>query len=177
MNQGNPFSGLISTEFKALYDNAIDSLLEQGALTVKCKLKYSGNLKNFCNNCRFDPITKLSANIYNGTGPRPFIENTICPVCMGMGVSDSNAEEYLDLAVIFDSRYFLNYPNKVVNVVDGTIQTICHITLMPKIRNANEIIIDTNIEKYGGYSYRRAGDPNPCGLGSNRYIFTMWSRS
>lgn len=173
----NPFSGLISQELKELYNNAIDSLLEQGSLTVKCKLKYSSNLKSFCNNCTFDPITKVSSNLYNGTGPKPFVDNTICPVCMGMGVSDSNAEEYVHLAVIFDSKYFLNYNNKVVNIVDGSIQTICNISLMPKIRNTNEIIIDSDIEKYGGYSYRRAGDPNPCGLGSNRYIVTMWTRT
>lgn len=173
----NPFSGLISEDFKNLYNNAIDSLLEQGALTVKCKLKYLSNLKSFCNNCKFDSVTKLSSNLYNNTGPRPFVENTICPVCLGMGVSDSSSEEYLNLAVIFDSKYFLDYNNRVVNIVDGAVQTICPITYMPKIRNANEIIIDSNIEKYGGYSYRRAGDPNPCGLGSNRYIFTMWTRT
>jgi len=174
----NPFDGLISNDFKQLYNNAIDSLLAENSLTVKCKLKYSSSsFKTFCNNCVFDPIVKLSSNLYNGTGPTPFVENTICPICMGMGVSDSNSEEYVHLAVIFDSKYFLAYNNKVVNVVDGTVQTICPITLMPKIRNANEIIIDSDIEKYGGYSYRRAGDPNPCGLGSNRYIFTMWTRT
>jgi len=47
---------------------------------------------------------------------------------------------------------------------------------LPKIRNATEIVIDTDIAKYGNYIYERASDPEPVGLGDHRYIITMWKR-
>ena len=174
----NPFSNIINSNFKNLFNDAIDSLLENNALTVPCRLIYSGSKNTtYCNNCIFDPISKLSSNIYNGSGPAPFAENSICPVCVGMGMKHGDSTEVLYLAAIFDSKYFLNVSSgSTVNIVDGMVQTICHSALLPKIRNANEIIIDTNIEKYGGYSYQRAGDPSPAGFGDNRYIITMWKR-
>ena len=56
------------------------------------------------------------------------------------------------------------------------IQTICRSIYLPKIRNANELIVDVDLEKYGGYNYQRDSDPNPVGFGDNRYIITMWRR-
>jgi len=173
----NPFSNIISPELKQVFNNAIDALLEQNALTVPCRLRYSGQQNStFCSNCIFDSISQLSANIYNGTGPRPFPEGSICPTCMGMGMIMSDSSEIISIACIFDSKYFLNWSSKTLNVPAGSIQTICHTSLLPKIRNANDIIVDTNLEQYGNYTYQRMGDPEPIGFGDNRYISTIWSR-
>lgn len=173
----SPFDSIFSPELKTLYANAIDSLIGNAGLTVPCRLLYSGREnQEYCTNCIYDQISQLSSNIYNGTGPNPFPENSICPVCMGMGIRDSDSSEIINLACIFDSKYFLNISNNVVNVPDGMIQTICRSIYLPKIRNANELIVDTSLEQYGGYSYQRAGDPNPAGFGDNRYIITLWSR-
>lgn len=177
----NPFSGIISSELKNLYNNAIDSLLETSALTLPCKIRYAGQQnQNFCNNCVFDPITKLSANMYNGTGPNPFSDGGVCPVCLGNGITDhettiSTSTTTISLAVIFDTKYFINN-NKLINIPDGSIQTICSINLISQIRNANDLIVDTDIQPYGQYIYERASDPEPAGFGSSRYIFTMWKR-
>lgn len=174
----SPFDNIISAEFKNTFNQAIDAILANNALTVPCTIRYAG-AKNttYCNNCKFDNISKLSSNIYNGTGPVPFVENTICPVCMGIGLKTNDSSEIIYLAVIFDGKYFLNTTSSaVVNIVDGMIQTLCNISHLPKIRNADEIIIDNNISNYGGYTYQRAGDPIPMGLGDNRYILTTWKR-
>lgn len=173
------FESIISSEFKQTFNNAIDALLKDTALTVPCKLMYSGlqNNTTYCNNCIFDPISKLSANIYNGTGPSPFTEKTICPVCMGIGLVQQDSYETISLAVIFDSKYFMNIRSgSAINIPDGSVQTICSIDYLPKIRNANELVVDTNIAHYGDYTYERSGDPMPAGLGSNKYIITMWKR-
>lgn len=174
----NPFSNLINNDFKNLYKNAIDSLLENTALSVPCLFKYSGaNSVGYCNNCIFDTISHLSSNKYNGSGPSPFPEGSICPVCIGAGTVASKAStETIYLACIFDSKYWINVPPKTLNISDGMVQTICKVELLPKIRNVTEIIIDTNIAKYGNYAYERATDPQPMGLGSNAYIMTMWNR-
>lgn len=174
----NPFNSLINQEFKNLYNNAIDALLSSNGLTVPCLLKYSGaNDKLYCNNCIYDPISGLSTNKYNGTGPNAFAENTICPVCVGMGTTTSaSSSESVNLACIFDSKHWLNWSSKSINVVEGMVQIICKNELLPKIRNATEIVIDTDIAKYGNYIYERASDPEPVGLGDHRYIITMWKR-
>lgn len=170
----SPFDTIISAEFKKTFNQAIDALLMDNALTVPCTLVYSGTENTtYCNNCKYDPISKLSSSLYNGTGPVPFADNTICPVCVGLGMKNSDASEILYLAVIFDGKYFINITSSsTVNIVDGMVQTICHSSLLPKIRNANSIIIDNNISKYGKYSYQRAGDPIPAGFGDNNYIIT-----
>lgn len=173
----NIFSNLINAEFKGLYDQAIDAILENNALTVPCSIFYNTPNDTYCNNCLFDPINNRSLNIYNGIGPLPFPENGICSVCNGNGKVEKSKSEIVYLAVIFDSKYWFNWGSKVINVQDGMVQTICKIELLPKIRNAQYMSMDTNIQPYGGHSYALAGDPSPCGLGSNKYIITMWSRA
>lgn len=174
----NPFSNLINSEFKKIYNDAIDSLLENTALTVLCTFKYSGvGSPVYCGNCIYDTISGLSSNKYKSGGPNPFAEGSICPVCMGMGTTSSiSSSEKIYLACIFDSKYWMNWSSKTMNIPDGMVQTICKVELLPKIRNASEIIIDANIAKYGNYTYERAGDPEPAGLGNNSYIITMWKR-
>jgi hypothetical protein len=173
----NPFAGILSPELKELFNLSIDSLLDSNGLSLPCRLNYSGQQNSsLCTNCRYDQISKLSSNIYNGTGPNPFPEGHICPVCMGMGIIKTDSSETINMLVIFDSKYWLNAPSNIINISDGMVQTICLSSLLPKIRNANEVVFDTNLEPYGNYIYERAGDPNPVGLGSNRYIITMWKR-
>ena len=171
------FENLITKEFKSIFNNAIDSIITENGLSVPCRLKYSGEAsQTLCNNCLYDPISKLSANLYKNGGPVVFTNNHICPVCMGMGIVKSDSSEILYMAAIFDSKYFVNWSTEAAHIPGGMVQTICLLSYLPKIRNANEIVFDTNIENYGNYSYERAGDPMPAGLGDNRYIITMWKR-
>jgi hypothetical protein len=171
------FENLITNEFKAIFNDAIDTIISQNGLSVPCRLKYSSEANStLCNNCLYDPISKLSSNIYKTGGPVVFPNNHICPVCMGMGLVKSDSSEILYMSAIFDSKYFVNWSTEVAHIPGGMVQTICLLSYLPKIRNANEIIFDTNIENYGNYSYERAGDPMPAGLGDNRYIITMWKR-
>lgn len=164
---------------KKLYNDSIDSLLADNGLVVPCTVKYSDIGKDtVCPNCIFDPISRLSSNRYNGTGPINFPTGSICPVCVGEGtIVASSKSEILNLAVIFDSKYFLNWSaSRNIDIPDGTVQTICKISLISKIIQAQSILIDNSLSSYGKYEYSRSGDPQPCGLGDHRYITTIWSR-
>jgi hypothetical protein len=178
----NPFSALLSTNFKNQYNMAIDAILANDGLTVPCRINYGSSNIESCNNCIYNPITQRSLNKYNGLGQNPFVDGGICPVCNGYGTIDKAKTETIYLAVLFDSRYWFNWAkdtkdNNAINIADGMIQTICSTTLLPKIKNAQELEVDTGLSNYGYYTYKRAGDPQPCGLGDHRYIITMWSRS
>lgn len=174
------FENLITSQHKEIFNQAIDAILAKNALSIPCQLIFGENntQSNLCNNCRLDPITQLSSNIYNGTGPVSFSEGQICPVCLGAGyTSSSEHTEKINLGVIFDSKYWLKTSSSdIVKIPDGMIQTICSSSLLTKIINAKYLVIDTSIQHPGVYSYERDGDPNPCGFGDTNYIFTMWKR-
>lgn len=168
---------LITTEFKQAFRDAIDTLLHQNGLTVPCTLKYETSQRNLCYNCEFDIINQRSANSPRDTAPVVFPHNSICPVCNGFGYIDMAKDEIIYLAIIFDSKYWLNWGSKSINVPDGTVQSLCSISLLPKITNCKYMIMDNNLNQYGHYRYSRINDPEPVGLGTHDYIITMWQKS
>jgi hypothetical protein len=174
----NPFNGIISQDLKKTFNNAIDSLLETNALSLPCKIIYDNLINNIhCNNCIFDNISLLSSNIFNGSGPNPFADGSVCPVCLGTGfLKNGTSEETIHLAFIFDSKYFLNLNSRTINVPDGYIQSLCNINLLTKLKNAKEIIFDTNLSNLAYFKYERASDPEPLGFGDNRYIIILWKK-
>ena len=171
----NYFSGLINNDFKNLYNQAIESLLESTALAVPCKLKYNTTDQSFCNNCVYNSILDRSFNKYNGTGPASFPEGSICPVCNGVGKIIYDAEEVVYLGVILDSKYWLNWGPKNIQIPNLAAQTLCSITLMPKIQNATQMIVSDN-ETYDNNQYSKAGPPIPMGLGEHKFVLTNWTR-
>lgn len=42
-------------------------------------------VKSNCSNCKYDKVTDSSNGVYNGTGPKPFKNGSVCPVCGGKG--------------------------------------------------------------------------------------------
>lgn len=167
---------IITNQFKNAFNNMIDEILSTHGLTRQCKFIYPNTNPDLCSNCMFDPMSNRSSNIYNNTGPAPFANLTICPVCNGIGFVSGKKEEAVTLAVIYDSKYWMNWKYNSINITDGMIQTICHSTLLPKIRNAEHLLVDLSKENYGSYLYSRSSDPELAGLGDNRYLITMWKR-
>ena len=167
----NPFNNILTPEFKQLFNDAIDAILADTGLTTSCILKYGNefNEQDFCNNCILDTISRVSSNIYNDTGPSPFPDGGVCPVCLGMGMTKTTKEETVKLAVILDSKSFINIGD-IAMVGNGVLQTICRIDLLSKIKNARTLTI-SNTE------YNRAGEPRTCGLAEHQYIVTFWSNT
>ena len=167
----NPFSNILTAEFKQLFNDAIDAILADSGLTTSCILKYGNefNGEDLCNNCIFDTISRVSSSIYNGTGPSSFPEGGVCPVCLGMGMTKTTKEETVKLAVIMDSKSFINVGDIAV-VGNEVIQTICRIDLLSKISNARTLT-------FSNREYNRAGEPQTCGLAEHQYIITFWSNA
>jgi hypothetical protein len=180
----NIFSGIITPEFKAIFTDAIDSLLETGALTWPCRLIFGDTQFTVCPNCIPDPVTRKSSNKYNGTGPRPFNDGQICPMCNGQSRIPTDNTEDIDIMVIFDSKQFINFGQMKslgggklnVNSPQSYVQSMCKIVLAPKIMKAKELIIDTSTETITTNRYIKASYPEYIGLGASSYILTMWER-
>lgn len=175
----NIFSGLINQQFKNLFNQAIDGLLEAGALSVACKLQYNSEYPDditYCDNCIYDPILgKSSYNFDNINGYINFPAGSICPVCNGMGKIILDAEDTVYLAVIFDSKYWLNYGPSTIQIPDLAAQTLCSIQLTPRINKATSMSI-IGSHDYSPISYSKTGTPVPIGLGDHQYILTNWTK-
>ena len=152
----------------------ISSLLEDDALTVPCRLIYTGARFTLCPNCIFSPISGRSTNVYNGIGSSSFSVGS-CPVCHGVGKIPDQKTEVIYMAVLWNEKDWLG--NLPVNSPDGMVQTISKIDTLDQIRRANEILIDTNIEKYEKFIFKRSGDAVACGLGASSYVFAFWERN
>lgn len=171
------FDKLITPEFKKIYKDAIDAMLNQSnSLAVPCVLKFDSLNKQLCQNCVFDPMQQRSANIYKNTGPVPFPDHSVCPVCQGLGMIDISKDETIYMAVLFDSKYWLNWGSQSVNIDNSMIQTICSIKYISQIMNCKELVVNKDLSNYGNYNYSRAGNPEPVGLGDHDYIVTLWKR-
>lgn len=180
----NIFTNIITQQHKELFNQAIDALLADTGLSTPCKLVYdvAPTQENMlCDNCIFDPISQLSSNHYNGTGPVPF-DNAVCPICLGSGYTTKSklanrSEEIIYMAILSDSKYFMKINSQTMNIPDGSIQTICSIDYLQKIMNASYLVInEPKLLNYSNYSYQRAGSPDYDGFGEYRYIITTWNR-
>lgn len=173
----NPFENIINAELKQIYKYAIDEVLSSHGLSVPCTMYYDKHTSDvLCTNCVIDPISQISSNVYNGTGPSPFPDNTICPVCGGSGMTNGEKTETLYLGVIFDNKYFIRpINNAVINWPNNTIQTICSSTLANKLRAAARMSIAGTAAQYTSYEYIRQSDPQPIGFGDTNYIVTLWA--
>ncbi len=171
----NPFTGILSEEFKQTYRYAMDELLR--GLSRPCKLIYGNSVFTECPNCIIDVAGKKSANIYKAGGPIVFEEGLLCPYCNGEGMIPTQSTEILQLAIVWS--YQGNMP-WAANFPRGSTITICSSAYQPNIKRCNQVILDftdgddTGIELYKEHTFVRDGEPQPAGLGSHDYIMTAW---
>lgn len=161
---------IINQSFKNLFKTMINDIISSTGLTNLCTL-YFDETSDFCNNCLFDKSSNVSSNVYNGTGPAPFNDYTMCPVCMGSGktILDSSTKQ-LYLAIISDTKYFINMPNQLINISDGMIQIICAKSNIEILRSCKYLVINSDPTK----KYEKIDNGNIAGLGDLDYIIMNW---
>ncbi len=170
----NPFSGIISTEFKALFNNAISALLYDEACTLPCTIYYGITKYESCVNCLYDSIGRKSANRYQSGGPAPFSFGSICPMCSGAGKRAVETTETIKLMIIWDYKQFVG--STTVNSPEGLIQTMTFDENTPKLKRAKEILVATDKASYGTHRYERISEPEPCGFGNTEFVICTWKR-
>lgn len=175
----NIFDGIITEEHKNIFNQAIDTLISAKGLGTQCKLIYLDRLDStdVCKNCNIDPIYKKSTNKYNGTGPAPFPDNSICPVCNGDGYLRSDNSEIITMAVLTSEKSWIDIGLDNARLPNGAIQTICQSVYAPQINNAIGIIISDDKKLNNTLEYEKMTDISYIGFGSHRYIITMWKKS
>jgi hypothetical protein len=174
----NIFDGIISAEYKAIFQDAIDTVVTQGGLATPCKLTYNTNINssNDCDNCLIDPIYKKSMGKYNGSGIAPFPEGSICPICNGEGFQTPNNQEVVYMGVIATEKNWIDIGMDTTKIPNGAVQTICKSNLAQKIKNSYSLTITDSHGLNSNLQYERLSDVAYLGFGSHDYIVTMWKR-
>ena len=169
------FTGIITSEMKTLFTDAIDALLEDSACTRPCKLIYGDTKWTDCHNCFYDAIGQKSTNKYKAGGPMAFYSG-ICPYCHGRGRIEDEQTEELYMMVLWDYSQWVGWNGSSARTryPDGAVQTMCAIENITKIKKAQEILVATDIEKHVHHRFTRDGEPNICGFGNSSYLFTIW---
>lgn len=172
----NPFSGIITSDMKTLFTNMIDSLLEENALTLNCRLIYGGSAITVCPNCVYDPLSGKSSNRYKSGGPVNFPNGQPCPVCTGIGRISTDTDEELSLMVIYNSLDWIKMSgnSKTAQTGESFTLTFSKLSTYSQIKQAKEIIIDTAIETTVVNRYVRVGLPEIYGFGASSYVLTKW---
>lgn len=172
----NPFSGIITSAMKTLFNNAINAMLASDACGRTCRIYYGITKYETCSDCSGNPIGKKNSNAYIAGGYAPVGSTNQCPTCHGEGKRPVESTEDVVLCTIFDYKKFAPM-GTTFSIAEGSFaQTLCHISLLPKLKNANYILLNNTISPYSEHKFQRFGEPEPCGLGSDDYILTLWKR-
>ena len=83
--------------------------------------------------------------------------------------------EDITLKVYWDRRGWIKVTNDI-NVPDGSIQTICFTTDLPKILRAKELIVHKGVKDILEMRFQLAGECYPMGLQQDRYFGCFWER-
>jgi hypothetical protein len=171
----NPFDGIISTEFKALFKNAIESLLDIDALSIACTLVYGDSKFTDCTNCVFDPVLKKSSGKYKSGGDRYFTVGT-CPVCRGIGRFTTDVTATVYIVPIWNYKDWINWRGTTAQALalQGYVQTLSKMDTYNAIKSCKSIIIDSSLNIQHNHIFQRDGEPTPVGLGGSDFLITIW---
>ena len=162
---------IITAEFKKLFEIAIDQIISDTGLTTKCTLYFDSSNNMLCNNCIIDHISGRSSNRYNNTGPSPFGNGSVCPVCVGFWYKNITKQEDIYLALLLDSKSWVNWGSINVKIPNLAAQTLSDISTQ------NSIMSCTYMTLYNQQSrYQKASHPELLGFSNKKYILTNWTK-
>ncbi len=162
----------IPQEVFDLYNETVVDFIDSN-FGVDCTIIYKPN-RIQCINCEYNPLTKSSSGVYKSGGPISF-NGTICPYCDGAGYKLDSSTDTIKLRVYYNKKDFLRVGLPFA-IKDGMIQTIGHITDMPKLLRSQEMIANSSVEGYSIYRYVLSGNITPWGLGPDKkFCIAYWT--
>jgi hypothetical protein len=170
----NPFDGVITQDIQDLFEYGIDTVLE--ACSVPCRLIYPET--SYTTSPDLPATAGNSNSVHHVTGS-PIPLHGITSPAQGNSVVIKPVEvtEEIEIVVLWNPKDWIGVPNAQVLTPGSMAQTMCHINLAPKLKQAKEIILDINNENYARYRFVRKNEPTPIGLFGNPYCLTMWEKA
>jgi hypothetical protein len=129
-----------------------------------------------CPNCKLDPATGRSSNIYKAGGPVSFRNHTVCPWCEGKGRGMLPASETIQLRIYWDQKSWTKISGVDFKNPEGLAMTIGYMNDYPKLERADNTLLDSHIENIKRYQCVREGEAQPWGFRHNRYFIQFFRR-
>jgi len=168
------FDNIITDEFKQIHADQITEVVR--ACSRPCRLIYGQTKFDDCPNCIYDPIGRKSSNRYQAGGPMPFGIG-ICPMCHGIGRIPDETTVDINLCPIWDHRSWIPQIAQQVHTPLGFVMTMSLVNTYDELKEAKEVVIDTDVEQYSRNLYVRHSEPEICGFGRADFIFVLWKRT
>jgi hypothetical protein len=126
-------------------------------------------------NCKIDPSTGRSSNIYKSGGPQSFTNHTTCPWCAGEGRQTLSQTGSIRLRVYWSPSDWTKFGFKVENP-EGSAMVIGYMDEYPKFERAKEVVLNSDIAGLRRLTCRRSGEAQPWGFRQSRYFVQMVER-
>jgi len=164
----------IPSGIKEIYNEFADEMINNDLIGQDCTLIYPPK-KEPCPNCVSNTFGGSSANVFRTGGPMPFNFGN-CPMCGGSGFKETEITASIRLRIYWNRKEWKNI-DIPVQVPDGAVLTIGFLTDLPKIEQANEIILIDKQSTYKNWRYVLAGEPFPHGFQKDKYFMAFWARA
>lgn len=152
----------------------VDELID-GEIGSSCTLYFPAKREE-CDNCIFDTNTNSSSNIYKTGGPEPFENYSMCPRCFGKGYKELPVEETIRLRVYWDESSWKKLGISVADPENACV-VIGYMSDLPKLEQANTILLNDNLKNIRKYVCTRDGEASPWGFRRDRYFIQPMRRS
>lgn len=162
----------IPAELFSLHEEIADYFID-GEIGETAQLIYPSK-KTECDNCKIDPVTGQSSNIYKTGGPIPFTNHTLCPRCNGEGRLNLPNSDNINLRVYWDAKSWIDVGIDF-NIADSVAMTIGYMSDLHKLEKAQQIVLENTLSGIRRYSCERLGEAVPWGF-RRRYFLQYLKR-
>lgn len=163
----------IPSEVFDMHEWAADGFID-GEIGQVCTLHFPAKREQ-CDNCIYDPHANRSSNIYNGTGPSPFDNHTLCPRCQGRGLAQLKATDTIRLRVYWNKAEWRQIG---IHVADGEADCVVigYMEDFPKFQRADNVTLHNQLKGMKKFNTVRHGEMQPWGFRRERYFTQAMKR-
>ncbi len=156
-----------------IYKEVADELINNDLIGASCTLVFPPKQEE-CVNCVVNTFGGSSSNVFRHGGPRRFNFGN-CPMCGGAGFKETEVTGSIRLRVYWDRTSWKNI-SVPIQVADGDVMVIGFLIDMPRLEQAQEVILIDKQSGFKKYRYSLAGEPFPHGFQKDRYFMAILRR-
>lgn len=118
------------------------------------------------------------ANAWVTGGPAPLPDAAACAACGGTGLHAESHTETVRMLVAYSPKDFFRPAGPGAQVPAGTIQTKTHVAHLTKLKQAQEMVLQPELQQVARWRYVLDSEPLDVGnIIRNEYVVCQWKRA